>query len=68
MLTLSTERPDFQRFGENIAWFSWMMRLQIVYSLATNEVFAAKVAQAYSAKARLKAIATTCNAPDLEVK
>jgi len=68
ILALPTERPDFQRFGENIAWFSWMIRLQIIFSLATDEVFAAKTAKAYSATARLKAVATTCNATELVVE
>lgn len=58
---------DFHRFGENVAWFSWMLRLQIIFSLATDASFAEKTAKAYSATARLKAIATTCNAPNLEV-
>lgn len=62
------EPIDFTRFGECVAWFSWMMRLQLIYSTASDEMFAAKHWKAFSSKRRLAVVAALCNAESLEVQ
>ena len=62
-----TQAVNFVAFGECVAWWSWMMRIQLIYSTATNDVWAAKHMKAYSATARLRVVAQLCNAEDLKV-
>ena len=58
---------DFAAFGDAVAWCSWLVRLQVIFNVATDDLFSAKMFKAYSATARLRVIAKLCNATELEV-
>lgn len=47
---------DHNRFFEQVSMFIVLQRLQVVYDVVTNEVYAAKVFNAHSNGARIKVI------------
>ena len=59
--------PDFVAFFECLAMASMLIRVQVIYNLATDELFAMRTFRAYSASARLRAIAAVAVADWLEV-
>ena len=59
--------PNFAAFFERLAMASMLIRVQVIYNLATDEMFAVRSFRAYSAPARLRAIAAVAVAERLEV-
>ena len=58
---------DFSAFFGAIAMASMLIRMQVIYNLATDEMFAVRTFRAYSAPARLRAIAAVAVTEWLEV-
>lgn len=58
---------DIPLFFEQIAMAALLVRMQVVYNLATDEMFAMRSFRAHSASARLRAIAAVTLAENLEV-
>jgi hypothetical protein len=58
---------DFASFWERIASISVLIRAQLAYRIATDDVFATRVFKAFSATARLRAIAALMSAESVEV-
>lgn len=66
-LTLPTVELDFATFFERIAAVSLLIRMQLVWQVATDDVFAAKMFKAFSATAKLKVAAALLTAESVEV-
>ena len=59
--------PDFAAFFERLAMASMLIRMQIIYNLAADEMFAVRTFRAHSATARLRAIAAVAAAESVEI-
>jgi hypothetical protein len=58
---------DFNAFFTQVVIAALLTRVFLIHSVATQETFAARVFKAYSANARLRVVASLCNAEVVEV-
>lgn len=65
-LVLTTD-IDFNLFFERVVCAAIATRVQLIYSVATEDTFAARCFKAYSATAKLKVIVALCQVNDVEV-
>jgi hypothetical protein len=58
---------DVGRFFDALAMAALLIRVQVIYNLATDEMFSARSFRAHSASARLRAVAMVATAESMEV-
>jgi hypothetical protein len=66
-LRLPSPAVDFVYFFEQLSVACLLVRMQVMYNLATDELFSARTFRAHSATARLKAVAIVATAENLMV-